>query len=659
MFISIIRLHIQHVNHFYYFLPRFIKKHKEVKKTKAKNRIILLSVLIIGVSMFAASVEPASAATVNVTSSMTNSQIQTVLDNAADGDTINFLGNLYKNIQLTISKTLNIVTSVGTVLSGSSSSNSAVFSIKGSQSSGTKISGFTINATGTGILINNTSNVTISNDTISSLKGTAVIVNKSSSVTIKNDTVSNSITGINVTSSKNTKITSSTIKNSKGDGITVESSVNTTINKDKILNSSKRGIKIYKSTNTVINGSTLEYNGNYSNVGIYSDESAVYVQNSSNTKITGSKINNNSQGVTTKDSSNVTIKSNTINDNYADGAIIGGYAKNVLITGNYIQRNANGVNLNYNSGGNVIVLTNVISDSIERSTIPYQIEDTGNGINYGHDYKLSKDEHVKHNVIANNAHREIDGHDTDDIPPTEPNIYGYEWSGNNPLNADANLPFCCKVRGESALLKISRIGDGSYAAYFVDPDTGEIIRGYPPISVTFTVGGHTYTVMTSNGVAVFKSDSVNNLLGFILANFGNQNAVAAVFSSIEDDYTILGIPKDPNTPNKPTTPSNNTGGTPEGNGNGLGPAGTGGDGASSGTSASTGLAAAAAASGGSTGNNGQDGSNNGKTAQELFIDDTVKNPTVWSIIGIIVLIVVIFGAYYRKDLMSMIRKSRK
>jgi parallel beta-helix repeat (two copies) len=639
------------------------------EKTKAKNRIMLLSILIIGVSMFAVSIEPASAATVNVTSSMTNSQIQTVLDNAADGDTINFLGTLYKNIQLTISKTLNIVTSVGTVLSGSSSSNSAVFTIKGSQSSGTKISGFTINATGTGILVNNTSNVTISNDSISSTKGTAVLVNKSSSVTIKNDTVSNSVTGINVTNSKNTKITNSTIKNNKGDGITVESSVNTTINKDKITGNAKRGIKIYKSTNTTVNGSTLEHNGNYSNVGRLSDESAVYVQNSSNTKITGNNINNNSQGVTTKDTSKVTIKNNTINDNYADGIILGGYAKNILITGNYLQRDANGIHINYNSGGNVTILNNVITDSVDRkSTISWQIESTGDGINYGYDYVLNKvDESVEYNVIANNGHFEINGQNAQDIPPSGVNIYGYEWSGDNPNpTASEGIPFCCKVRSESATLQIVRIGDNTYAAYFVDPDTGQIIRGFPPTSITFTVGGHKYTIMTSHGVAVLKMDSVNNLIGSISANFYDQNSLAAVFSSIEDAYSILGISKDPTTPNKPTTPSNDTS-TPGtgGSGNGAGSSssgsggGSGGSGsASSGASASTGLASAAA-SAGSAGNNGQDGSSTGKTAQELFIDDTVKNPTVWSIIGIIVLIVVIFGAYYRKDLMAMIRKSRK
>ena len=640
----------------------------------AKNRIMLLSALIIGVSMFATSVEPASAATINVSSGMTNAQIQSILNNAESGDTVNFLGKIYTNIQLTINKALKIVTSVGTVLSGPSSSNSAVISIKGSQSSGTKISGFTINAAGTGILINNTRNVTISNDSVSSTKGTAVLVNKSSSVTIKNDTVSNSVTGINVTGSKGTKITSSTIKNNKGDGITVENSVNTTINKDKITSNAKRGIKIYKSTSTTVNGSTMEHNGNYSNVGIPSDESAVYMQGSNNVKITNSKICNNSQGVTTRDSSNVNIANNTINDNYADGVIIGGYAKNILITCNYLQRNANGVNLNYNSGGNVTVLTNVISDSIERSTIPYQIEDTGNGINYGHDYKLSKDEHVRHNVIANNQHREIDGHDTDDIPPTEPNIYGYEWSGNNPNpTASEGIPFCCKVRGESALLKISRIGDNIYAAYFVDPDTGEIIRGFPPTSMTFTVGGHKYTVSTSNGVAVLNVNSVNSIIGFITANFYNQNSLAAVFSSIEDAYSILGIPKP--TPSKPTTPSNGTGNNPGNGGNGDNPGpgtpgsggGSGGNGnsgdssgsgTSSGSSTSVGLAAAAAASG-STGSNGQSGSGGGKSAKELFIDSTTKNPTLWSIIGIIVLIVVIFGAYYRKDLMAMVKKSRK
>ena len=641
------------------------------EKTKAKNRIMLLSVLIIGVSMFAASVEPASAATVNVTSSMTNSQIQTVLNDAADGDTINFLGSLYKNIQLTISKTLNIVTSVGTVLSGSSSSNSAVFTIKGSQSSGTKISGFTINATGTGVLVNNTSNVTISNDTISSLKGTAVLVNKSSSVTIKNDTVSNSVTGINVTNSKGTNITGSTIKNNKINGITVESSVNTTINKDKITGNAERGIKIYKSTNTTINGSTIESNGNNNTAGIYSDEGGVYVQNSSSVKITHSTINKNSQGITTKDASKVTISNNTINDNYADGVIIGGYAKNILVTTNYIQRNANGVDLNYNSGGNVTVLTNVITDSIERSGISYIIEDTGNGINYGHDYVLNKaDESVKHNVIANNAHREIDGHDANDIPPTDVNIYGYEWSGNDPLSADANLPFCCKVRTESALIKIVRLGDGTYAVYFIDPATNETITGFLPINETVNAGGSSFSITTSDGtgevplgIGAFQL-GIASAFGIVTATYSHQTTS---MNALDPETKAAWGGKDPSSGgNNPGGGSgHNDGPSSAGSGGGNGGNGNSGDGsgsgASSGTSASTGLASAAAAAtnSGSAGSNGQDGSNGGKTAQELFIDNTVKNPTVWSIIGIIVLIVVIFGAYYRKDLMAMIKKSRK
>ena len=106
--------------------------------------IIVLSLLFMSISISAVSLEPVSAASTNINSTMTNSEIQTVLDNAASGDTINFLGTLYENIQLTINKTLNIVTNVGTVLSGSDPSGSEVFLINGPGASGTQISGFNI-----------------------------------------------------------------------------------------------------------------------------------------------------------------------------------------------------------------------------------------------------------------------------------------------------------------------------------------------------------------------------------------------------------------------------------------------------------------------------------------------------------------------------------
>lgn len=152
--------------------------------------------LTIGTATYATSLEPVSAASTNITSSMTNSDIQNVLDNAAPGDTINFLGTFYTNIQLTINRTLNIVTYVGTKLTGSDPK-SSVFLINGPQASGTQINGFNITGPGSGIIVNNTSNVGISDSSVNST-GTAVTVNQNSCTVIKNVSATGSSTGINV-----------------------------------------------------------------------------------------------------------------------------------------------------------------------------------------------------------------------------------------------------------------------------------------------------------------------------------------------------------------------------------------------------------------------------------------------------------------------------
>jgi cobalamin biosynthesis Mg chelatase CobN len=160
---------------------------------------------------------------------------------------------------------------------------------------------------------------------------------------------------------------------------------------------------------------------------------------------------------------------------------------------------------------------------------------------------------------------------------------------------------------------------------------------------------------TSNGQAVFNVDSG---LG------------AGLLTAAADMVSVFTNREDNDKPSPDPTPNNGTGTNSTGGGGGNGPGsgtngvngGTGGDsnsGATSGTSSSVGQATAASASAGSAGSNGQSGTDSKKTVQELLIDNTVKNPTVWSIIGIIILLIVILGAYYRNELMKMIKKSKK
>jgi len=83
---------------------------------------------------------PVSATTYNVDSSMTNTQIQSTITNAANGDTINFASGTYNGINLTATHNLNFVGN-GAVLVGIGDDD--VLDI--SSTTGTNITGFNIN----------------------------------------------------------------------------------------------------------------------------------------------------------------------------------------------------------------------------------------------------------------------------------------------------------------------------------------------------------------------------------------------------------------------------------------------------------------------------------------------------------------------------------
>ena len=75
-----------------------------------------------------------------VDNGLPNAEIQKIIDNSNNEDTIEFLGDNYNNIKLNINKELNLKSEIGTILNGAS--NSPVFSIN---SNNVNISNFIIN----------------------------------------------------------------------------------------------------------------------------------------------------------------------------------------------------------------------------------------------------------------------------------------------------------------------------------------------------------------------------------------------------------------------------------------------------------------------------------------------------------------------------------
>ncbi|MCE7700256.1 MAG: right-handed parallel beta-helix repeat-containing protein, partial [Methanobacterium paludis] len=315
-----------------------------------------------------------------------NDQIQSILDNAAPGSTIIFLGTHYENLHLVINKELNLVAN-GTSIS--SNSLFAVFLINGSHASGTKISGFTIINTGSdpGILVKNTSNVTISNVQVSSTSGSAILVNGSSNITIKNSSLTNSVTGVNVSGSDNTEITGSTITGNTG-----------------------RGVGIYNSTDITVDNSSIKGNGSDAST---NDEGGVYVYNSNGVKIVNNQINGNFEGVSTRDVLNFTLNNNIIADNVADGIYLSGYAENITITNNTIQRDCDGIRIDYTDGKNVVIQCNTITGITDTGKqIPHYsggYVNTGDAITFGGNYgtnasditAIDRSLSIKHNVLYN------------------------------------------------------------------------------------------------------------------------------------------------------------------------------------------------------------------------------------------------------------------
>ncbi|MCE7699806.1 MAG: right-handed parallel beta-helix repeat-containing protein, partial [Methanobacterium paludis] len=198
---------------------------------KVKNTIMTISLLLIFVSVTMAG--PVSAETVYVQNesyyngTSMNEQVQSLLDAAKSGDTIEFMGLNYENLHLSINKKLNLISTVGTVIKSSTSA--AVFLINGVLASGTQISGFNINTKGsTGIYVKNTTNTVISGNRINSTNGSAITVYKSSNTSIGNSTLTGSAIGAQIENSKNTRITASNITNNLN-GLNIENSVNTNI----------------------------------------------------------------------------------------------------------------------------------------------------------------------------------------------------------------------------------------------------------------------------------------------------------------------------------------------------------------------------------------------------------------------------------------------
>jgi len=589
---------------------------------------------------------PVSAATIYINDSSSydtsmvslNEQIQDIIDASSAGDTIEFIGNYYENLSLVVNHSLNIISQVKTMISGSSN---PIFLINSSGSFGTNITGFNLEMkNGDSIIINNTSNILISSNNISAVNGTGINITGCSGANIKNNKINNSKTGISIDDSRNIMVTGNSIKNNVNNGVNVKKTQNSVINKNQISSNGNNGVSITDSKNITIEDNSIDKNGN----------NGVTLKNSNKTSINGNNINEN-QGSGIYFDGNVKdtqIKRNNINYNKYSGIALAKSGANTNINGNNITGNVIGININCSSD-NLVITQNMITNSIK------QVDDdsgtSGVGINFGSNYGSSSTFKVNYNAIYGNQRREVEIRDTSDTV-----IFGANWYGHSLLSG---CNFCPKLQTRLITVKLIQSKSGVYRAVFYDGDT--VASLLPSFDVTFKLNNGNLQIATViNGIAT------STFSKSLYASGGNVVSVRTTYQTqslnlSEDDLKRI-LNSDGSSSGSGGDGAGSGTGSGSGQGSGSGTGGTSASGSFQGSgSLSLGTTDLSGDHGGSPGSSTDSGGSSGdeekqKSAQEVFLDETTKNPQIKSIIGLIVIVVIILIAYYRKDLIKLVRK---
>lgn len=198
--------------------------------------------------------------------SLSNSQIQKIIDESDNEATLIFTGKNYENIALTINKSLNIISIVKSTLTGTANNPVIKITANGRNSN---ISNIIIKNGDIGILIDSADNVGILNNEIINNVNGIYIVNSNNTIISKN-TISNNNNGIYFDSNVlNTNIIGNVITDSKNNGISLSKSGSHTNISSNVINSNYNGILIDmdgdKDLNIVSN--TIEWNENGINFG--------------------------------------------------------------------------------------------------------------------------------------------------------------------------------------------------------------------------------------------------------------------------------------------------------------------------------------------------------------------------------------------------------
>ena len=377
-----------------------------------------------------------------VGSGLSNSEIQSIIDNAKANNVILFKGSTYSNINLVITKCLTLQSNVNTVLKSSSG---PVITIKGKSASLTTVKGFDIQSGGDGIVISNADYVKITKNDIAG-KGNGIVATGTVYLNITNNDIS---------------------KNSKS-GIVLGDTTSTYIFNNKINSNGVDGIDVAKSNKVYIHDNTISGNGK---IGI---------------KLTDT-VNGKDYG---SGPQNVYISKNTISKNLGEGILISQ-------AGNNINIKSNTISTNHEDG---IAISHVGSNTIQSNAIT---ENWANGIKFFDEYVKPNNQEISYNAIFSNLHMDVEAKDTyyqeNGVRLDLGDNWYTDFAGICPKIKSNNLKFKVTQTGPNQFQATFTDSNGNIASLLPDRTLTYTTNDGKTVSITISGGVGTFTVNADDG----------------------------------------------------------------------------------------------------------------------------------------------------------------
>ena len=214
-----------------------------------------------------------------IASNLSNNDIQSMFDNANDGDTFEFADNEYNDISLVVDKKLNIISKCKSKIhsSGQISTKAENLGIANtfgfyftSNSAGSILSGISLIATNSdyGIIVDSAKNVRIDSNVITGGKNSVLVKNAENIALTNNDISKATENGIQLKNVKNSVISKNDISYNKRSGIETSNIYYCNITNNTVHHNNFNGISMFN----VSSGNIIKHNEAYENPnGIYID----------------------------------------------------------------------------------------------------------------------------------------------------------------------------------------------------------------------------------------------------------------------------------------------------------------------------------------------------------------------------------------------------